>query len=139
MIKTDFAVVHHGTTFSMRQRVLEQNEDIYGYVVPGLPDCSGNLTDNLDLAREFAEEAVIESGKKERPDVLSFRIPNKILIDCGLVKDCDTLGARAYAVSSWVEPSEVPDLYLNKTGISRKEIEERKILIYRLSHELAIR
>lgn len=132
MPNTELCTIYHGTTHSVAQQIIENRCDLYGYVYPGEPSISGNLTNSLEAAQEYAHDAA--EDYLEKPAILIFHIPAEELVLEGSGFRPDWL---RYSTNQFVALSEVPEAFIQKLGVNRDNPLESKFNYYRVPSKYA--
>lgn len=125
--------LYHGTTSLVADLVTDRGLDLYGYIDPDSLARSGNLTDSVKAAEEYANEQAYALGGF--PTVLVFDIPARILIFTG-----ETLcsGWLKYATSDSVMVEDLPEEFIEMLAIDRELFEKggfRQYYYYRALSE----
>jgi hypothetical protein len=121
--------VYHGTGHRATP-YFDEGEHLYGMFFVGDPASSGILTNDLKFATAFAVGA--EVAGRGSALILKYSIP-----DCVLkLTEPPNNNIAYYYTEDWVEPTELPRIYLRALGITIADAIERhaanEIAFYRV-------
>lgn len=113
----------HGSADVIIPDVIDRKEDLFGYVIPGIPSRSGALTPDWGFAERFAKQKVC-STHGGLPVVLHYEIPEALLLDQGLIGG--NIVRRAFATTFAVHRNDLTKPFRDGIGLDDPETNEEK-------------